>query len=530
MPALDGVDLELRSGEVTLLAGPMGSGKTTLACALAGLIKPQSGSISRGAAQRVGIAFQQPERQLFLESVEEELAFAPRNLGASEGEAHASVRDASALMDIDEVLMPRDPFTLSGGQARRVALAGVLAMQPSVMLFDEPTAALDAPGRRMIHRRVRELAERGVAVLVISHDLEEWLEVADRVALLDQGRVSWTGTPDKAHAEPGVFIAAHLAPPEICQLDLAGAPGRQGGGADGEVGYAGSACADVHEPPSGAASAGDAGTSISKAGSAKASVAKSGAAEPLDPRVVLALTFASVVSIFACPSAVGLACWIVVLSLLSNRVGIGIHKLVCSLRPIAIVVLVILLANLVSCDGQADVMLAAPVGIATSRALRTALVVVRIICMVWVSLIVCAVTTPNGIAEACVRIAAPLRRFKLPVDELGLVLSLTLRCIPLVSEEVMRVRMAEQARGVVFDHGSIAHRVRVWISVFIPVMVGLFRRADRLALAMDARGFGLESARSAHAAPRPLRQRDRIVLGVGIACMAIGTICSILVG
>lgn len=219
---LCGVDLAVAPGEVLLLAGRSGSGKSTLAAIAAGLYEADAGTAAVcGRAPRpgdVGIAFQRPEDQLFCESVADELAFAPRNMGCPEAEVTRRVDAAIDLVGLDRDLLRRYPFDLSGGQARRVAVASVLALDAAAYVFDEPTAGLDAAGRAQMHDLARAVAREGRAVVVISHDLEEWMAEVDRVALLDRGRISWSGAPGALARERDAFAEAGLRPPQSCEM------------------------------------------------------------------------------------------------------------------------------------------------------------------------------------------------------------------------------------------------------------------------------------------------------------------------
>ena len=221
-PVLDGVDLAVAPGEVLLVAGRSGSGKSTLAALAAGLYQPDSGAVRIGGSAptpgRVGVTFQRPEDQLFCESVADELAFAPRNMGCTADETERRVRRAVELVGLDGALLDRYPFDLSGGQARRVAIASVLALDAAAYLFDEPTAGLDAAGRAQMHELARTCAADGRAVVVISHDLDEWLAEVDRVALIDAGRVAWQGAPGALRRAPQMFEGAGLRAPLSCRL------------------------------------------------------------------------------------------------------------------------------------------------------------------------------------------------------------------------------------------------------------------------------------------------------------------------
>lgn len=216
-PVLCGADFEARAGRVTLLAGRSGCGKSTLLTILSGLVAPDAGQVTvngRATAPGVcGMAFQHPESQMFLNSVFDEIALAPRCAGASEQEVRSRVARAAACIGLDEGLLERYPFELSGGQARRVALASILSLDAMAYLFDEPTAGLDVRGRADMHRLVRVLAERGLPVLVVSHDLAEWLPVVDRVALMERGAIVWQGKAAAAESSPDVFALAGLEPP-----------------------------------------------------------------------------------------------------------------------------------------------------------------------------------------------------------------------------------------------------------------------------------------------------------------------------
>lgn len=211
------IELAVAPGEVLLVAGRSGSGKSTLASVAAGLFEPDAGAVSvRGRAPRpgdAGIAFQRPEDQLFCESVRDELAFAPRNMGADEPEVARRIEHAAKMVGLDEALFDRYPFDLSGGQARRVAIASVLALDAAAYLFDEPTAGLDAAGRSQMHALARACAVDGRAVIVISHDLEEWMAEVDRVALLSDGRIAWMGTPGELSHDRDAFGAASMELP-----------------------------------------------------------------------------------------------------------------------------------------------------------------------------------------------------------------------------------------------------------------------------------------------------------------------------
>ena len=561
---LNDISLSVPSGRVTLIAGRSGAGKTTLACLAAGLTKAQSGSVLLGGTApvpgEVALAFQNPEQQLFLETVEHELAFAPRNLGCSEDEVARRVSEAASQLEIKE-LLPSYPFCLSGGQARRVALASILTLSPRAVVLDEPTAGLDAPARAALHRLVRDIACKGLPVLVVSHDLEEWLAIADQVILLADGTIAWQGTPDALASDIDAFARAGLEPPESWQLrellvqaekrDSAGvngvvpvetaAQGQEAGTARGPEGSAtqepeGSVARDskstAAQGPKATAARELKGVATQEPSSHGSEVAakpgrKDAAGrglEGVDARVKVTLLLVATAALFAARAPWALAMWAMLCLLVLRASGIGGKAVARALKPVALLFAFIVCANLVSCDGSADVAIAGSVGISTVGAARAATAVARIIMLVCLALSVAASTTPTKLAQACTSLMRPLGHIGVPIEDVGLVLSMALRFIPVVSEEAGRIRLAQRARGVNFDEGSVLRRVRAWAAVFTPLVVGLFRRADRVAESMDARCYGQRSSGKYRRVP--LQPADKLVLLGGLVVMAVLTVLS----
>lgn len=553
---LNDISLSVPSGRVTLIAGRSGAGKTTLACLAAGLTKAQSGSVLLGGTApvpgEVALAFQNPEQQLFLETVEHELAFAPRNLGCSEDEVARRVSEAASQLEIKE-LLPSDPFCLSGGQARRVALASILTLSPRAVVLDEPTAGLDAPARAALHRLVQDLACKGFPVLVVSHDLEEWLAIADQVVLLADGTIAWQGTPAALASDMDAFARAGLEPPESWQLrellaqaekrDSAGvngatsveaaAQGQEAGAARGPEGSVAQDSKSTAAQGPKAAVARELKGAFTQGPSSQGPkvAAKSGrkdtagrGLEDVDERVKVILLLVATAALFAARAPWALAMWAMLCLLVLRASGIGGKAVARALKPVALLFAFIVCANLVSCDGSADVAIAGGVGISTVGAARAATAVARIIMLVCLALSVAESTTPTKLAHACTSLMRPLGHIGVPIEDVGLVLSMALRFIPVVSEEAGRIRLAQRARGVNFDEGSVLRRVRAWAAVLTPLVVGLFRRADRVAESMDARCYGQRS--SGQHRRVPLQSADKLVLLGGLVVMAVLTVLS----
>lgn len=553
---LNDISLSIPSGRVTLIAGRSGAGKTSLACLAAGLTKAQSGSVQLGGTApvpgEVALAFQNPEQQLFLETVEHELAFAPRNLGCSEDEVARRVSEAASQLEIKE-LLPSDPFCLSGGQARRVALASILTLSPRAAVLDEPTAGLDAPARAALHCLVQDLACKGLPVLVVSHDLEEWLAIADQVVLLADGTIAWQGTPAALASDMDAFARAGLEPPESWQLrelltqaekrDSAGVTGATSANrvAQGQEAAAAWGPEDsvAQDSKSTAAQGPKAAVARELKGAFTRGPSSQGpkvAARPgrkdtagrglegVDARVKVILLLVATAALFAARAPWALAMWAMLCLLVLRASGIGGKAVARALKPVALLFAFIVCANLVSCDGSADVALAGSVGISTVGAARAATAVARIIMLVCLALSVAASTTPTKLAQACTSLMRPLGHIGVPIEDVGLVLSMALRFIPVVSEEAGRIRLAQRARGVNFDEGSVLRRVRAWAAVLTPLVVGLFRRADRVAESMDARCYGQRS--SGQHRRVPLQPADKLVLLGGLVVMAVLTVLS----
>ncbi len=222
--ALAQATLQVRPGELVMVLGATGSGKSTLLRVAAGLMSPTEGTVtvdgvadvgpaSADAARRTALVFQDPERQLFADTVLEDVAFGPRNLGLHDPDQAAE--DALRSVALDPMVFgSRSPFTLSGGEARRAAIAGVLAMRPGYLLLDEPTVGLDALGRAAVIDAVREMRKRA-GVLLVTHDAEEFLAEADRVVVLAGGRIAWAGDARALVADPAPLAEAGLSAPDV---------------------------------------------------------------------------------------------------------------------------------------------------------------------------------------------------------------------------------------------------------------------------------------------------------------------------
>ena len=229
--ALENIDFTIEDGELLALIGHTGSGKSTLAQHLNGLLTPTSGRVlvdgqdinekgvnRRALRQRVGLLFQYAEYQLFEETVYKDIAFGPKNQGLTGEALDRRVRDAFARVHLPEDALEKSPFELSGGQMRRVALAGVVAMQPSVLVLDEPIAGLDPRGREELTQVIHELHASGVTIVLISHNMDDVARIATRVAVLEKGCLAMLGTPREVFSRGDELEQMGLDVPQPVQL------------------------------------------------------------------------------------------------------------------------------------------------------------------------------------------------------------------------------------------------------------------------------------------------------------------------
>ena len=227
--ALDNVSLTIGGSTVTGIMGHTGSGKSTLVQLLNGLLKPTDGKVIldgkdiwedpkkiRDVRFKVGLVMQYPEYQLFDETVREDIAFGPRNMGMSPDEVNARVLEAAQFAGLKEALLDKSPFDLSGGQKRRAALAGVIAMRPELLVLDEPAAGLDPGGREEILNSIREYQKiSGTSVIIVSHSMEDMALYCDRVIVMDSGRVFMDGTCAEVFSRYDELISVGLDVPQI---------------------------------------------------------------------------------------------------------------------------------------------------------------------------------------------------------------------------------------------------------------------------------------------------------------------------
>ena len=232
--AIEDINIEIEPGELVAVIGHTGSGKSTLIQHFNGLLKPQSGKVYvdgqdiweskktlRASRFAVGLCFQYPEYQLFEETVYKDIAFGPKNMKLTEEEIDRRVRDAARYIGVTDDMLEKSPFDLSGGEKRRVAIAGVMAMEPKILILDEPTAGLDPRGRDTILGLIRNYREEtGRTVMIVSHSMDDVAEIASKVLVINNARVAMYGTVPEIYARSEELVSMGLDIPQVTKVFL----------------------------------------------------------------------------------------------------------------------------------------------------------------------------------------------------------------------------------------------------------------------------------------------------------------------
>lgn len=231
--ALDNIDLTIKKGEFVGIIGHTGSGKSTLIQHFNGILKPTSGDVfigdmntkdkelaKSGLRYKIGLVFQYPEYQLFEETIEKDIAFGPKNMGLSEEEVKERVKEAMEIVGLDyEAKKDKSPFEISGGQKRRVAIAGILAMKPDILILDEPTAGLDPKGRDELFFQIKRLYEKNnITIVLISHSMEDVAKLVNRIIIMKNGRIHLDKSTKEAFSDVDDLKKVGLNVPQITEL------------------------------------------------------------------------------------------------------------------------------------------------------------------------------------------------------------------------------------------------------------------------------------------------------------------------
>lgn len=232
--AIDDINIEIPHGQFVGLIGHTGSGKSTFIQHLNALLKPSSGTVmvdgedinadkmtAKNVRHKVGLVFQYPEYQLFEETVYADIAFGPKNMGLNEAEIDERVREAAHFVGVPDEQFEKSPLELSGGQKRRIAIAGVIAMRPGVLILDEPTAGLDPAGCEQILRNICDYrTQTGSTVIIVSHSMDDVARLTDRLVVFNHGAIRFDGTPEEVFSQPEELGSIGLAVPAATELAM----------------------------------------------------------------------------------------------------------------------------------------------------------------------------------------------------------------------------------------------------------------------------------------------------------------------
>lgn len=447
------LSLTINRGETIALMGRNGAGKTTLARMLCALETPQSGSIiidgitvaqavgsgaskplNRKALEKlratVGFVMQHPERQLFAETVADDIAYGPRNQHLTEAQVQERVEQSLRLLHIEH-LKDRSPFDLSGGQQRLVAIAGVIARNPRILIMDEPTAGLDEQATVRVHELIRTLHDDGVTTLIISHSQAEVDAIADRTITLEP-QASSTTRSDDGEQDPSA-----AAPMKSGRSD-----GRKPSFIDG-----------------------------------------------LDPRVKMISALALMFSAFAINSGRQLLLSAIFTGMIIGAARLNPWRLLGSVHMFLMLFACCGLLNVFFVRSGTTVAQLGPIPITDDGITIALLYACRFAVVIVLGATFLNTTTPTAMTDAFESLLSPWKRFGMHTQETALVMSLALRFLPTLGTEAKSIVNAQAARGGVIETGSPAQRIKAMTAIIIPVFAGTIRHADNLSLALDARCY-----------------------------------------
>lgn len=431
--------LNIKSGEIVAIMGNNGSGKSTLAKTMCGLLKATSGTVnihgipvtdktSRAKRQElrktIGYVMQLPEQQLFAQTVTEDVAYAPHNFGLHGTALKKRVDETLQTLKLEH-LAENSPFELSGGQQRLVAIAGVLAYKPRVIVLDEPTAGLDSESSDRIHKILKTLNNQGTTIVLITHNLEEAELLGARIINICKTKKQTSEAEERSKA--------------------------------GKV------------------------TKVEKTQTSKLST--------FDPRITLLSSIMLMLSAFTINNYTQLSILASAALILAITARIRLIKLLSSLHVLIAIFIFSGLLNILAVRTGRVLARIATIPITTDGINCAILFATRFSLVIIIGAIVVITMSQTMLTEACERLTSPLRKIGIPTQEIALIMSLALRFLPTLASEAQAVALAQIARGSSIRDGSLSKRVKAITALIIPGFAGVIRHADTLALALDTRCY-----------------------------------------
>ena len=496
--ALDDVSFTVEEGDFVGIIGSTGSGKSTLISHFNGLNRPTSGRVlvdgrdlwEQGADLRsfrflVGLVMQYPEYQLFEETCARDIAYGPRNMGLDEAEVQRRVREAAAFVGLSDELLEKSPFELSGGQKRRVAIAGVMAMHPRVLVLDEPAAGLDPEGRDTILSQIRDYHEKtGITVLLVSHSMEDIAKYANRVLVMHRAKIAMYDTVENVFARAQELLELGLSVPQVTQIFL---KLRQMGWTSPRTSTRSPMRSKRFKrrwPPNR-----EVGQMLKDITIGQHFPGHS-ILHRCDPRLKLVATIAYIVVLFVAPNPLGLALSILLLAALYKVAQIPGKMILKSLKPIVPIVIFTAVLNLFFVTGQGEPLVHFWVlNIYVEGVKYAILLAVRVCALIAGTSLLTYTTSPIVLTDAIESLLRPLAKLHFPVHELAMMMTIALRFIPTLIEETEKIMNAQKARGAMLDSGTFTQRIKALVPILIPLFISAFRRADELAMAMECRCY-----------------------------------------
>ncbi len=476
--AISDYSLEVKKGEIVAIMGENGCGKSTLAKALCGLLKAKSGSITvekipvsaksskknrQKLRETIGYVMQLPEQQLFAETVRDDVAYGPKNFGISADALKERVDETLKMLNIED-LAEKSPFLLSGGQQRLVAIAGVLACKPRVIVLDEPTAGLDFEASSRILEILRKLNNQGVTIVMITHNLQEAKYLGARLVTLKAKNTE--SLEDKKKSAQEKSKQEKLAKETITK---------------------------------------------EKASSILAS---------FDPRITLLSCFMLMLSAFSINHYAQLAILAFATFSLILAAKIRFIKLVSSLHMLIAVFTFSGLLNILAVRTGTILCKLGPIIITQDGIHCAILFATRFSLVIIIGAVLVITISPTMLTEACTSLLSPLKTIGIPTQEISLIMSLALRFLPTLSNEAVEVAHAQTARGGSIRDGSISKRIRAMSSLIIPAFAGVIRHSETLSLALDTRCYTPGATRS-HLHTMKVRAKDVLLLAITVCVISV---------